>query len=108
MTTQYKISISALLTLLAGSTLTFADGATPLVANAATTVPISNEISSAQLSERYGQIPLSFEANRGQVHQDVNYVSRGAGYTVFLTPREAVLALTKSPSPPHPENCAER
>lgn len=103
MTTQQKILISALLTLLAGSTLTLADSATPLVANAATTVPISNEISPAQLSEHYGQIPLSFEANRGQAHQDVNYLSRGAGYTVFLTPREAVLALTKSPPPAHPE-----
>lgn len=101
MTTQQKILISALLTLLAGSTLTLADSATPLVANAATTVPISNEISPAQLSDHYGQIPLSFEANRGQVHQDVNYLSRGAGYTVFLTPREAVLALTKIPSPAH-------
>ena len=38
-------------------------------------------------------LPLSFEANRGQVDSQVQYLARGPGYTVFLTDREAVLAL---------------
>lgn len=36
--------------------------------------------------------PLAFEANRGQVDARVRFVARGAGYTVFLTPTEAVVA----------------
>jgi len=36
---------------------------------------------------------LSFEENVGQTAQEVRYVSHGAGYELFLTPREAVLAL---------------
>ncbi|MBA2302255.1 MAG: SBBP repeat-containing protein, partial [Acidobacteria bacterium] len=41
----------------------------------------------------YGQLPLSFEANRGQVDRKVDFISRGHGYTLFLTPGEAVLTL---------------
>ncbi len=38
-------------------------------------------------------LPLSFEANRGQVDQQVKYLARGQGYTLFLTPGAAVLGL---------------
>lgn len=47
----------------------------------------------ATLSESYGRLPLTFEANRGQVDQTVRFLSRGLGYTLFLTPTEAVLSL---------------
>jgi hypothetical protein len=50
----------------------------------------------ARVSQAYGQLPLSFEANQGQTDAQVNFVSRGSGYTLFLTPAEAVLALPKS------------
>ena len=54
----------------------------------------------ARLNEMYGQLPLSFEANVGQTDSQVDFISRGSGYTLFLTPREAVLALrTASASP---------
>lgn len=43
----------------------------------------------------YGQLPLSFEANVGQTDPEVDFISRGTGYTLFLKPREAVLALRK-------------
>src|SRR5438093_4841552 len=49
----------------------------------------------ARVSESYGKLPLQFEANRGQTHKDVRFLSRGAGYSVYLTDREAVLALSK-------------
>jgi uncharacterized repeat protein (TIGR01451 family) len=52
-----------------------------------------------RVSNSYGTIPLAFEANRGQTDDAVKFVSRGAGYTLFLTPTEAVLALRKSPEP---------
>ena len=37
--------------------------------------------------------PLAFEANRGQADEQVQFLARGAGYTVFLTSTEAVLSL---------------
>jgi YVTN family beta-propeller protein len=39
-----------------------------------------------QLAEIYGKLPLSFEANQGQVDGKVSFLSRGSGYTLFLTP----------------------
>src|SRR5881396_2176463 len=49
-------------------------------------------------SEAYGRLPLHFEANQGQTHQDVRFLARGPGYSLYLTAGEAVLVLTK-PSP---------
>ena len=48
-----------------------------------------------KVAESYGRLPLGFEANRGQTDPRVKFLSRGKGYTLFLTPREAVLALQK-------------
>ena len=45
------------------------------------------------LIESYGRLPLSFEANRGQSDPQVKFLSRGNGYTLFLTGDEAVLSL---------------
>ena len=44
----------------------------------------------------YGKLPLSFVANQGQSDPQVKFISRGTGYSLFLTDKEAVLALTKS------------
>jgi len=49
----------------------------------------------ARVSESYGKLPLQFEANRGQTHKDVRFLSRGAGYSLYLTAGEAVLVLSK-------------
>lgn len=38
-------------------------------------------------------LPLSFEANVGQTDSKVQFISRGSGYTLFLTAAEAVLTL---------------
>ncbi len=40
----------------------------------------------------YGNLPLSFEANQGQTDSRVAFVSHVSGYTLFLSPSEAVLA----------------
>ena len=37
---------------------------------------------------------MSFEANQGQTDSQVKFLSRGTGYTLFLTSSEAVLALS--------------
>ena len=47
----------------------------------------------ARVTESYGKLPLSFEANRGQMDSDVKFFSRGSGYGIFITPTEAVLSL---------------
>ena len=49
-------------------------------------------------SGAYGDLPLSFEENRGQADSQVKYLARGRGYTLFLTPKETVLGLRR-PSP---------
>ena len=58
----------------------------------------------------YGRLPLSFEANRGQTSAQVDFVSRGSGYTLFVTPTEAVLTLrapsTRRPTTTNPNHRA--
>ncbi|PYN55027.1 MAG: hypothetical protein DMD94_13080, partial [Candidatus Rokuibacteriota bacterium] len=39
----------------------------------------------------FGQLPLSFEANRGQTDSQVRFLSRGPQHTLLLAPTEAVL-----------------
>jgi hypothetical protein len=40
----------------------------------------------------YGKLPLSFEANQGQTDAQVQFLSRGPGYTLFLTGDGAVFS----------------
>jgi len=47
----------------------------------------------ARLSSSYGKLPISFEVNQGQSAGVVQYLARGAGYTLFLTPGEMELML---------------
>jgi len=51
-----------------------------------------SQASRQHLVEAYGRLPLTFEANRGQTDGSVKFLSRGNGYTLFLTATEAVLA----------------
>ena len=48
------------------------------------------------MKANFGKLPLSFEANQGQTDRRVKFLSRGQGYSLFLTGREAVLALHKN------------
>src|SRR5438034_6603029 len=61
----------------------------------------------ARVSESYGKLPLQFEANRGQTHKDVHFLSRGAGYSLYLTSGEAVLVLAKPNSNAKPDGRAQ-
>src|SRR5881392_2397755 len=61
----------------------------------------------ARVSESYGKLPLQFEANRGQTHKDVHFLSRGAGYSLYLTAGEAVLVLSKPNSNAKPDGRAQ-
>ena len=46
----------------------------------------------------YGKVPLHFEVNQGQTHEDVKFLSRGVGYSLDLTATEAVLVLARPAS----------
>ena len=50
----------------------------------------------ASLLQNLLQAPMSFEANQGQTDSRVKFLSRGSGYTLFLTSSEAVLALSSA------------
>ncbi len=64
-------------------------------------VPKRTSTASAELSAKvrsqllaiYSKLPLSFEANQGQADGSVEFLSRGRGYTLFLTSDEAVFFL---------------
>ncbi len=45
----------------------------------------------------FAKLPMRFEPNLGQTDPQVKFLSRGAGYTLFLTPSEAVLSM-RSPA----------
>ena len=48
----------------------------------------------SQASHAYGELPLSFQPNRGQSDHRVRFLSQGAGYGLFLTRQGAVLSLS--------------
>lgn len=52
-----------------------------------------SEDSPQTLQTDYGKMPLLFEANNGQTDKQAKFVSRGAGYTLYLTKTEAVFSL---------------
>jgi hypothetical protein len=54
-----------------------------------------DEATRAQITEAFGKLPMSFEANKGQTDDKVKFLSRGRGYTLFLTSTEAVLSLSR-------------
>ena len=62
----------------------------------ATHQPISASGAPPRLAANYGKLPLSFEPNRGQSAGPVKFLSRGRGYTLFLTGDEAVLTLPRA------------
>jgi len=48
-----------------------------------------------RLVETYGKMPMRFEANQGQADANVKFLARGAGYRLFLTENESVIAMRK-------------
>ncbi|HEY3128912.1 MAG TPA: SBBP repeat-containing protein [Acidobacteriota bacterium] len=55
--------------------------------------------SQARLREAFGNLPLSFEANQGQANASIRFLSHGPGYSLFLTPDEAILVLSSRRRP---------
>ena len=46
-----------------------------------------------RVAAAYGSLPLSFEPNQGQADGPAQFLARGPGYALALTPAEAVLSL---------------
>jgi hypothetical protein len=53
--------------------------------------PLSAEVP----ANLYNQTPLAFEPNQGQAPEEVQFLSRGNGYGLFLTETEAVLTVVR-------------
>lgn len=63
-------------------------------------VASSPVVDSAALREAYGKLPLGFEANVGQVSDsDVQFLSRGGGYNLYLSATSAQLVLSSANAP---------
>lgn len=58
------------------------------------------------LTQMHG-MPLQFEANHGQVDDQVKFLARGKGYTLFLTPTESVMVLQQQATTAQSENRAD-
>ncbi len=56
----------------------------------------------SRATSNYAGLPMTFEANQGQTAGQVRFVSRGNGYTAFLTADGMVLSLHPSSVPPQP------
>jgi hypothetical protein len=73
-----------------------ATAASALMAAGAEEITNHNNVSSPgapSVIASYSQIPMSFEPNLGQTNDQVEFLSRGNGYGLFLTRTEAVLSL---------------
>jgi uncharacterized repeat protein (TIGR01451 family) len=55
--------------------------------------PSVDHATKREMAEAVAKIPMSFGANHGQTDKQVQFLSRGAAYTLFLTHDSAVLAL---------------
>jgi len=98
-TRSFRILVCVALIL---SLLTFNAAVSPGLTSVtvATAAPLSFDTATrARVNATYGRLPLYFEANQGQTDPQVKFLARGGGQTLFLTPTEAVLVLTKANPP---------
>jgi uncharacterized protein (TIGR03437 family) len=60
---------------------------------AAAILAVSVVVGAFGQSGHYGKLPISFEGNQGQTGSGVEFLSRGDGYSLYLTSTGAVLSL---------------
>lgn len=89
-----SVSLSqATATVQAGATTQFTATVVNHSANTRVTRPA---LARLEVAKDFGELPLSFEVNRGQTSPQVEFLSRGRGYELFLTANEAMLSLRGS------------
>lgn len=96
------------ITTLVGS-LVFVDNGVSRLAAVGTTATATGtdaSVHQARVATAFGNLPLSFEANRGQTAAGVDFLARGHGYTLFLSAEEAVLSLHAGGAGPDPHDTA--
>lgn len=81
------LAAAAALAAFAGVILTWPSAPLPQPANHAKALRVAGKLAS---------LPLRFEENRGQTAAEVRFLSRGPGYTLFLTEKEAVLSIRET------------
>lgn len=52
-----------------------------------------NSATASRVTEAFGRLPLTFESNTGQADPQVKFISRGNGFSFYLSPAEAILDL---------------
>jgi len=98
----FLVSAWPFLSLLVVATLLLGSPAAPavehgLAPHAGGTRPVGlSEPAKVLLEDQYGKTPLGFEENNGQTDKQVKFLTRGQGYTLFLTPSEAVLKMQRT------------
>lgn len=93
------ISMILTLTALMGSfsyPYSVVSGKTPTNNKQSAKKALGQQLAAGKSTQQSYQLPISFEANMGQTDAEVKFLSRGSGYTLFLTATEAVLSLRKS------------
>lgn len=90
---QHRPHILRLLKILLSFIVLFSAALAVVVPDGEHTVstPRQTQDTAARLSEI--NPPLAFEENSGQTAEEVRFLARGSGYTLFLTNRETVLSL---------------
>ncbi len=70
--------------------------------------PSRSASSAASAVKSFGRLPLAFVENQGQTDRRVRFLSRGRGYTLFLTGTEAVLRVSSPPAQRAPAQRTQR
>src|SRR5215210_9014343 len=96
LTQARAITVSFSFTLLVAAVFLASRSANPR-ASRAPRLPATSQ-NSAQARDAYGRLPLSFEPNRGQADKAINFLARGAGYEIALSPNQASFALARAHS----------
>ena len=52
-------------------------------------------VTKAHIAEAYGKLPLIFQPNAGQTDEQVKFMARGPGYSLFLTSTESVFVMSR-------------
>src|SRR5260370_3853235 len=69
--------------------------------NPPTNSAYSQPTNQLQVSGAYNSLSLYFEANRGQTDPQVTFVSRGRGYTLFMTRHGEAVPILRKTTPKH-------